>query len=77
MYGIQIFAGTKKLPDNDPAFMGFAPKRFMTFNFCRYVISVTEDISVAKKNLEYVKDKYPDAFLVSFSLDSTVPERVF
>lgn len=77
MYGIQIFAGTNKMKDGDPAFMGYIPKRFLTFNFCRYVISVTENISEAKKNLENVKRMYPDAFLVCFMPDSTVPERVF
>lgn len=76
LYGIQIFAGTSVIKEGDPALLGYSPKIFKTFNFCRYVIGVTESLEDAKKNLSEIRNRYPDAFLVSFSKDSALPERV-
>lgn len=68
-YGIQIFAGSKLLPASDPAFMGYTPKVVKLGSVNKYIISLSSDIELVKKNLPSVKKKYKDAFLVKVTDD--------
>ena len=63
-YGIQIFAGSKKLSPKDKAFMGYTPRILPAGKVYKYIISVTPSQEEAKSKLTSVKKKYPDAFLV-------------
>lgn len=76
LYGVQIFATARNYEQNDPIFLGYSPKVFKTFSFCRYVIGISESLEKTRENFEEIKKKYPEAFLVRFSSESAVPERL-
>lgn len=64
-YGVQVFAVSSKLADNDSRFMGY--KNVISVkagNVYKYIIGVSTDEAGARKNLANIKKKYPDAFVV-------------
>ena len=63
-YGIQIFAGSKKLDSRDKAFMGYTPFIQNTGKIYKYVIAVGENLQEVKGHLGEIRKKYPDAFVV-------------
>ena len=63
-YGVQIFAGAKRLPANDKAFMGYTPFVQDTGKILKYIIAVGDDPAEVKSHLGEIRKKYPDAFLV-------------
>ncbi|MBO4743289.1 MAG: N-acetylmuramoyl-L-alanine amidase [Bacteroidales bacterium] len=63
-YGIQIFAGAKRLDSRDKAFMGYTPYVLDTGKILKYVIAVGENPDEVKSHLVEIRKKYPDAFLV-------------
>ncbi len=63
-YGIQIFAGAKKIPATDRAFLGYEPYIYNNGKLYKYIIAVENDIAATRKHLSEVRKKYPDAFLV-------------
>lgn len=70
-YGIQILAGSKKLPAGSKEFLGYSPKIIKAGNIYRYIISVSDSADTVKKNLPAIRKKYPDAFAVIIRGDST------
>lgn len=70
-YGIQILAGSKKLPAGSKEFLGYTPKIIKAGNIYRYIISVSDSADTVKKNLPAIRKKYPDAFAVIIRGDST------
>ena len=63
-FGVQIFAGSKKLDSKDKAFMGYTPLIVNTGKVYKYIIAVSPDIDGAKKDLANIRKKYPDGFVV-------------
>ena len=63
-YGIQIFAGAKKIPATDKAFLGYEPYVYNNGKLYKYIIAVENDIAATRKHLSEVRKKYPDAFVV-------------
>lgn len=63
-YGIQIFAGAKKIPATDKAFLGYEPYVYNNGKLYKYIIAVENDIAATRKHLPEVRKKYPDAFVV-------------
>lgn len=63
-YGVQIFAGTKRIPSSDKSFMGYVPFVQDTGKILKYVIAVEDELSAARSHLADIRKKYPDAFLV-------------
>lgn len=63
-YGIQIFAGAKKIPSTDRAFLGYEPYIYNNGKLYKYIIAVENDIAATRKHLPEVRKKYPDAFVV-------------
>lgn len=64
VFGIQIFAGSKKLSPKDKAFMGYTPRIVPAGKVYKYIIAVAPTQEEAKSELSSVRKKYPDAFLV-------------
>ncbi|MBP5559879.1 MAG: N-acetylmuramoyl-L-alanine amidase [Bacteroidales bacterium] len=63
-YGIQIFAGAKKIPSSDKAFLGYEPYIYFNGKLYKYIIAVENDITATRRHLPEVRKKYPDAFVV-------------
>lgn len=63
-YGIQIFAGSKKLSPGDKAFMGYEPFIYDNGKLYKYIIAVENDLAATRKHLPEIRKKYPDAFVV-------------
>ena len=63
-YGIQVFAGSKKLDSRDKAFMGYTPFIQYTGKIYKYVVAVSESLPDVKSKLGEIRKKYPDAFIV-------------
>ena len=63
-YGVQIFAGSKKLDANDKAFMGYKPLIMNSGKVYKYIIAVSSDLESAKQELPKIRKKYSDAFIV-------------
>ena len=63
-YGVQIFAGSKKLDSKDKAFMGYKPFIVNAGKMYKYVVGVSDSLEKAKAELPKIRKKYPDAFLV-------------
>ena len=66
-YGIQIFAGSKRLSSGDKAFLGYKPFVQDTGKLYKYVIAVGDDLSEVRGHLSEIRKKYPDAFLVKIT----------
>ena len=66
-YGIQIFAGAKKLNPSDPAFKGYRPRVINAGKVYKYVVAITADEAEAKEKLSDVRKKFGDAFAVKIS----------
>lgn len=64
LYGVQIFAISKLLPENSREFMGYVPKIIQGPKLYKYILSVSDDLDKVKSQLSTIKNKYPDAFLV-------------
>lgn len=64
LYGVQIFAATKLLPENSREFIGYTPKIIKGPKFYKYIIGYSQDKKEAVDNLPEIRKKYPDAFLV-------------
>ena len=63
-YGVQIFAGSKRLDSKDRSFLGYKPTVVKSGKVFKYIIAVSDDIKETKAELPSIKKKYPDAFLV-------------
>ena len=74
-YGTQIFAGSKKLSEKDPQFLGYEPSIVKVDNLYKYVIGVSSDLSEAKSEFQTIKKKYPSSFLVKIEDGRTSPIR--
>ena len=72
-YGVQIFAGAKRIPSTDKSFLGYTPFVQDTGKVLRYVIAVSEDLGEVKSNLGEIRKKYPDAFVVKIENDKVLP----
>ena len=71
LYGVQIFAGSKRLDPKDKAFMGYKPLIVKSGNMYKYVIAVSESLDGAKSKLANIRKKYPEAFVVRVEDDKT------
>ena len=63
-YGVQIFAGSKRLPDSDRAFLGYKPLCVKAGKLYKYIIGISGSPAGAKSELPKIRKTYPDAFLV-------------
>lgn len=64
LYGIQIMAATKRLPDNSREFLGYTPTVIKGETFYKYIINVSDDPGTARSKIGEIRKKYPQAFLV-------------
>ncbi len=64
-FGIQIFAGSKKLPASDSAFKGWSAKHIMTNGKYKYYIGPFASREDAQKELEKVRKSFPQAYIIS------------
>ena len=71
LYGVQILAGGNLLPAKSREFMGYQPKIIKAGRIYRYIIAVSADESETRADFPAIKKKYPDAFLVKISGEST------
>ena len=74
-YGVQIFAGSKKLDPKDKAFMGYTPLIVNTGKVYKYIIAVSPDIDGAKKDFANIRKKYPDAFIVKIEGEKVTMQK--
>ncbi len=64
-FGIQIFAGSKKLKDSDPSFKGWSAKSIFDGKKYKYYIGPFECREDAAKSLDKIKKSFPDAYIIS------------
>lgn len=67
LYGVQIFAGSRKLDSRDRQFLGYEPKILPSGSIFKYVIAVSESEDEARKSLVEIRQKYPQCFLVKIT----------
>lgn len=65
VFGTQIFASSKIIPENDKAFHGHKPIVIKEKKLYKYIIGISADAGEAKKIHGGLKEFYPEAFLVS------------
>lgn len=71
LYGTQIFATSRMLPDNDPRFLGWKPVVIQLGSLYKYIIGVSASPDEARRNNVAIKAEYPGSFMVSISDGST------
>ena len=69
VYGVQIFTIGKKIPEGDPALMGYKPLIISAGTKYRHIIGMSPERSEAQKVKDAVSKKYPDAFIVKLEVD--------
>ena len=66
VYKIQILASTEQLKENNPRFCGLHPiSSFKENGLIKYTFGESEDKHEIERQLEMVKTKIPDAFIIS------------
>lgn len=66
VYKIQILASTEQLKENNPRFCGLHPiSSFKENGMIKYTFGESEDKHEIERQLEMVKTKIPDAFIIS------------
>ena len=74
LYAVQILVSSR--PQDDPSiFMGYAPKMMRSGELYKYFIAVSGSRDEAASNLQRIRKRYPDAFLVEIRGDSVVRAR--
>ena len=68
-YGTQIFASSRLLAPDDPAFMGYKPEVVGIGSLNKYIIGIFESEEEARKANVSIKDKYPGSFMVKLTPD--------
>lgn len=71
-YGVQIFAGSRKIDPKDKSFLGYTPVIVDTGKLFKYIIGVDPSLEKARENLSVIREKYPDAFLVKIEGETAV-----
>ena len=69
VYGVQIFTIGKKVPEGDPALMGYKPLIISAGTKYRHIIGMSPERSETQKVKDAVSKKYPDAFIVKLEVD--------
>ncbi len=64
-FGIQIFAGSKKLPESDPAFKGWSVKYVHDGKRYKYYIGPFSSREDASENLGKIRKSFSGAFIIS------------
>ena len=64
LYAIQVLVSGKLLPEDLSMFMGYKPKIIRSGKLYKYFICVDEKPQTPKQNLQKVKKKFPDCFIV-------------
>ena len=64
LYAIQVLVSGKLLPEDSSMFMGYKPKIIRSGKLYKYFICVDEKPQTPKQNLQKVKKKFPDCFIV-------------
>lgn len=64
LYAIQVLVSGKLLPEDSSMFMGYKPKIIRSGKLYKYFICVDEKTQTPKQNLQKVKKKFPDCFIV-------------
>ena len=73
-YAIQISAYPRKLPVNSKLFKGIKNISEFTFGgYFKYYCLETSSFSEAKQNLQTIRAKIPDAFVIAFKNGQPVP----
>ena len=64
-YGVQVFSLKTRLPEGDSRLLGFEPVIIKSGQLNKYVIGVSSSRKETEKNLETIRKKYPDSFIVT------------
>ena len=64
LYGVQIFAGSRKLSAKDPQFLGYEPKVIQGASIYKYIIGVRPTLEQTRAEYEKIRKKYPQSFVV-------------
>lgn len=64
VYGTQISASARLLPEKDPFFKGYRPMIVKSGKLNKYVVEVSEDIGEARAKYAEVRKIFPDSFFV-------------
>ena len=70
-YGVQIFAGSRKLDPKDKSFLGYTPVIIDNGKLYKYIIGVDSSVEKARENYTTIKEKYPEAFIVKIDGETT------
>lgn len=64
LYGVQIFALSRILPEGSKEFLGYRPTVIKAGAVNKYIIGVKKSADDAKEEFKKIKTKYPDSYLV-------------
>ena len=63
-FGVQVMAGSKDLPEDDPCFKGYKARKIKSGNIYKYVIGETSDPNEAKQTQKNVEKLFTGCFVV-------------
>lgn len=75
LYGTQVLVTGKKMSPDDPFFGGMTPVELRVGTLYKYIIGTSPDLVTAKKNMDSIKKKYEDCFLVKIENEKAVAVR--
>ena len=64
LYGTQIFATSRLLPENDSRFLGWNPVVIQLGSLYKYIIGVSASPDEARRNNEAIREQYQASFMV-------------
>lgn len=67
LYGVQIFVTSRRFAEGAPEFMGYKSRELAVGNLYKYIIAVSASREDVIKEVEKIRKKYPDCFLVKIS----------
>lgn len=67
LYGVQVFAVSKALPEGDSRLMGYKPRVVKSGNLYKYIIGVSDDREKTRSSFSQIRKKYPDSYMVKIT----------
>lgn len=66
LYGTQIIASSKTIPENSPVFLGYEPYKVKAGGLTKYIVGVSSSKEEAMKMYREIKKKNSECFFVEF-----------
>ena len=73
LYGIQILASAKPMPQGDPFFHGYKPMEVKAGKYYKYIVCTDSSLKKVRANYSKVQNVFKDAYLVKIVDGATAP----